>query len=190
MKNRAIKQKTYLTPTEVADKFMVSPVTVRQWAAKGQLKAHMTPGGHRRFMCKEVERFAREHGFTVEDIDDRELRILIVDDDEHLARYVVELFMHSSDGILVETAKDGFEAGRKTLSFRPHVMLLDLMMPGMDGFELCRVLKDDPETKDIRIIAMTGYPTQENIDIVLAAGAEKCLSKPIEAKLLMEAVGL
>lgn len=190
MKKKFVKEKAYLTPLEVAEKLMVSPVTVRQWAAKGQLKAHTTLGGHRRFMRDEVDRFAREHGLASQDNDDQKIRILIVDDDEHLARYLVELFTGLNEDVVVETAGDGFEAGRKTLRFRPHVMLLDLMMPGMDGFELCRVLKEDPETRTIRVIAMTGYPTQENVDLVLAAGAEECLAKPIETETLLAAVGL
>ncbi len=192
MKKKPVKKKPYLTPIEVAEKLMVSPVTVRQWAAKGQLKALTTLGGHRRFMREEVDRFAREHGLASDNIDtgNDKLRILVVDDDEHLARYLIELLSGISENVEVESAGDGFEAGRKTLSFQPHIMLLDLMMPGMNGFELCRVLKDDPETEAIRIIAMTGYPSQENIDLVLAAGAEECLAKPIETKLLLKIIEL
>ncbi len=56
--------KPYLTPNEVATLFMVSPITVRQWAQKGLLKAEVTVGGHRRFLRGEVERFARDHGLA------------------------------------------------------------------------------------------------------------------------------
>lgn len=185
--------KTYLTPIEVAEKLMVSRVTVRKWAEEGKLEAHTTLGGHRRFTRKEVERFAREHGMAfvnADNADNGEYRILIVDDDERLVGYLTELLAGASEDVTVETAGDGFEAGRKTLSFNPHVILLDLMMPGMNGFELCRVLKDDPETRAVRIIAMTGEPTKENIDLVITAGAEKCLAKPIEPGLLLEIIGL
>jgi excisionase family DNA binding protein len=56
--------KVYLTPKEVAKLFMVSPITVRSWAKKGLLVAKFTPGGHRRFLKSDVERFMRENGVT------------------------------------------------------------------------------------------------------------------------------
>lgn len=185
-----IKSKPYLTPNEVAELLMVSPVTVRQWAQKGRLKAMTTPGGHRRFLRQEVERFVREHGLSTRTDRDDSLRILIVDDDAQLTRYLVALLSGLSADVVVDTASDGFEAGRKVQIFQPHVILLDLMMPGLSGFDVCRTLKDEPATKPIRIIAMTGYPTQENIDLILAAGAETCLAKPLEPGLLLDAIGI
>jgi excisionase family DNA binding protein len=169
---------------------MVSPVTVRQWAQKGQLNALTTPGGHRRFTRQEVERFAREYGLTFQPAADDRLRILIVDDNEQFSRYLVELLTGLSRDVVVDTARDGFEAGRKTQTFQAHIVLLDLMMPGMNGFEVCRMLKDEPATKAIRIIAMTAYPCQENTDLILAAGAEKCLAKPLDPESLLDAIGL
>ena len=58
------KQKTHLTPNEVAELLMVNPVTVRQWAARGLLRSQTTPGGHRRFLLSDVEEFARSRGAT------------------------------------------------------------------------------------------------------------------------------
>ncbi len=169
---------------------MVSPVTVRQWAQKGQLHALTTPGGHRRFTRQEVERFAREHELTLQPAPDPRLRILIVDDDKQFSGYLVELLTGLSTEVVVETASDGFEAGQKIQTFQAHIVLLDLMMPGMNGFQVCRMLKSAPATKGIRIIAMTAYPGKENVDLIMAAGAEKCLSKPLEAEALLQAIGL
>ncbi len=184
------KIKAYLTPNEVAEMLMVSPVTVRQWAQKGQLNALSTPGGHRRFTRQEVDRFARAHGLTLQPVAADKLHILVVDDDEQFSRYLVELLTGYSEDIAVDIAHDGFDAGRKIQAFHAHVVLLDLMMPGMNGFEVCRMLKAEPETKGIRIIAMTAYPSQENTDLILAAGAEKCLGKPIDPELLLDAIGI
>lgn len=184
------KTKSYLTPNEVAQLLMVSPVTVRQWAQKGQLHALTTPGGHRRFTRQEVERFAREYDIALQPSAGDGMRILIVDDDRQFAGYLVELLSGVSGDIVVETAGDGFEAGRKVETFQAHVVLLDLMMPGMNGFEVCRLLKDEPATKATRIIALTAYPSQENVEKILAAGAEVCLGKPIEADSLLAAIGI
>jgi two-component system cell cycle response regulator len=64
------------------------------------------------------------------------------------------------------------------------------MMPGMDGFEVCRRVKNDPATATIRVIAMTGYPTEENIKRILAAGAESCMTKPVDHAELLAVLDL
>ncbi len=184
------KGKSYLTPNDVATLLMVSPVTVRQWAQKGGLSALTTPGGHRRFLRHDVERFARERGIALQPPEGDSLRILIVDDDKQLAGYLVELFANREEAVSTQTAHDGFEAGAKVQTFQPHIMLLDLMMPGLDGFGVCRQMQEDPNTKAVRIIAMTGYHTTGNVQRILDAGAEICLPKPLPNDELLEAIGL
>jgi excisionase family DNA binding protein len=178
-----------LTPQQVAELLMVSPVTVRQWAQKGELKALITPGGHRRFRLRDVECFGRQRGIALQ-LRDKVRRILVVDDDPQLSGYLVELLGSLSEPIATEVAKDGFDAGQKVLTFRPDIVLLDLMMPGLDGFEVSRRLKRDPATSDVRIIAMTGYPSPGNIERIRAAGAEACLAKPISIQALLDAIGI
>lgn len=182
--------KKYLTPNEVAEMLMVSPITVRQWAQKGWLKASTTVGGHRRFIYQDVEKFARERNLTMLSTENTVPRILIVDDDEQLAKFLIELLSSPDNQPQIEVACDGFDAGRKIQSFNPDILLLDLMMPGMNGFDVCHQLKNDPACKSIRIIAMTGYPTPENVERIITAGAEVCLSKPLDEKLLLETIGL
>ncbi len=173
-------EKSYYTPNEVADLFMVSPITVREWAKKGLLKAELTPGGHRRFLLPEVQKFARQRDLSLQERQDFRTRILIVDDDRQFCRYLSEHFSAHDESIVTECAFDGFSAGQCIPNFRPHIVLLDLMMAGIDGFEVCRKLKGDPDTKKIRVIAMTGFASDENKQKVIEAGAECCLSKPID----------
>ena len=184
------KHKPYLTPNEVAEMLMVSPVTVRQWAQKGLLDAENTPGGHRRFLRREVENFARKRGLTLQLPDQGALRILVVDDDRLVAESLMALFEELPEPISVEVAYDGFDAGRKVLAFQPNIVLLDLVMHGLDGFQVCARLKSDPTTKAVRIIAMTGHPSQENIQRIVEAGAEVCLSKPLDIPTLLRVIGL
>ncbi|MCB1831732.1 MAG: response regulator, partial [Gammaproteobacteria bacterium] len=122
-------RKPYLTPTEVANMLRVATVTVRMWAQKGMLKAEVTPGGHRRYMLQEVKRFARSHGIALQLENDERLRILIVDDQPEWLDIMVEILRNTQEAVVIETAADGFEAGHKVAGFRPHVVLLDLMMP-------------------------------------------------------------
>lgn len=185
---RRSHNRAYMTPNEVAELLMVSPVTVRQWAQKGNLKAVTTAGGHRRFLREDVEAFAKERG--IELVNSGPVRILVVDDNRSFARYLADLLATLSEPVSVATAHDGFDAGRKTLLFEPDIVLLDLKMPGLDGFTVCQQIKDDPATENIRVIAMTGYFTPENEAKIIAAGAEACLAKPFDKNELFGAMGM
>jgi CheY-like chemotaxis protein len=68
--------------------------------------------------------------------------------------------------------------------------VLDLMMPGMDGFEVCRRLRERPTLNHIRIVAITGFANAENVERVLAAGADACLPKPLDSDRLVAELGL
>jgi len=182
--------KTYLSPGEVAKLLRVAPVTVRMWAQKGMLEAETTPGGHRRYRYQEVKRFATLHGISLQMANEDHLRVLIVDDEPAWSEYLDEVLTSADEGVITELASDGFEAGRKVHSFRPHLILLDLKLPGIDGIEVCQSIKADPETKSIRIIGITGFLSKENEVRLMQAGAECCLSKPVDREALLVAAGL
>jgi excisionase family DNA binding protein len=185
------RQKTHLTPNEVAELLMVNPVTVRQWAARGLLRSLTTPGGHRRFLLGDVEEFARSRGATpFARNSGRPDRILIVDNDPNVGLLITRLIQERDARVETEIARDGFEAGVKVESFRPHALVLDLMMPGMDGFEVCRRLRARPTLNHIRIVAVTGFPSPQNVERVLAAGADACLAKPLDSEQLLLELGL
>lgn len=183
-----VAEKNFLTPNEVATLLMVSPITVRQWAQKGLLEARTTAGGHRRFSREVVEAFARERGIDIAR-PETPPRLLIVDDDRQLNAYLVALFDAQAPTLEVFSAFDGFEAGRLVQSRKPSVVLLDIMMPGVDGIEVCRSLKADPETAHIRVVAMTGYHTPEVEKKALAAGAQVLLKKPFSSEEVLRECG-
>lgn len=174
-----------LTPAELAKRLRVSPITLRKWADKGLIQSQTTLGGHRRYPLSEVERLLQR-----KESNHSRLRIMIVDDDPFVSAVLQEFLTGRHPSIAVEVAGDGFAAGRKLATFTPDIVLLDLMMPGLNGFEVCRHIKDDPATTQIRVIAMTGYPTEENITRILSAGAEACLSKPVDTGKLLAAINL
>ena len=191
-------KKEFLTPNEAAARLMISPVTLRHWALAGKLAFVTTPGGHRRYTEDEIERFAKQVEKPVATgdlhatlfLDDGVQRILIVDDDLQLTDFLVELLQGLPEPVKLEVAHDGFTAGQKMLSFRPHTVLLDLMMPGLKGFEVCRRIKDSPLTSDTRVVMMTGYNTPENIRAATAVGAEACLAKPLDKAKLFKSLVL
>lgn len=188
MKNN--DEKEYLTPGEVAKILMVSGAAVRRWAEKGEINALTTPGGHRRFLYSDVQRFADERNFVLQGSSRNRLRILIVDDDKHFSGYLMKLLGKYPEQAEVDVANDGFAAGIKVRDFKPDVVLLDLMMPGMNGFQVCELLKSFNGGNLIRVIAMTGYPSPENVEKILSLGAEACLSKPVDRVELLEKLGI
>ena len=103
--------------------------------------------------------------------------VLVVDDEPQVVDMLVEFLTHHPRGFKIETASDGYEALIKLGSLRPAVLILDAMMPKLDGIEVCRHLKSNPETQAIRILGVTGYP--EMAPELLAAGAEAVLTKPL-----------
>ena len=183
-------RKPYLTPTEVAKMLRVATVTVRMWAQKGMLKAEVTPGGHRRYMLQEVKRFARSHGIALQLESDDHLRVLIVDDEPEWLGLMAEILRETKDEVVIETAADGFEAGHKVAGFRPHVVLLDLMMPGIDGVQVCKAIKRDPETSSARVICVSGFIDKENEKRLKESGVERCFAKPIDTNELLDVIGL
>lgn len=174
--------KPFLTPNEVAQWMMVSPITVRGWAQRGLLQAEVTPGGHRRYRREEVERFARQWNPAG---NKGPKRILIVDDDPSILGFLRDLLTEGEEGYVVETASDGFEAGSKVHAFRPDLVLLDLMMPGIKGTEVCRQIKQMPGHAELRVIAMSGYFSPEAEAELLASGAECCMAKPLDIDRLL-----
>jgi len=182
--------KTYLTPGQVAELLMVSTAVVRQWAEKGELLACTTPGGQRRFRPDDVEHFASSRGLPLNTQERNAQRLLIVDDDTQLTSYLSELLQTVDTPLVTDMARDGFSAGLKVRKFKPQTILLDLKMSGLDGLQVCRLLKADPVTRSIKVIVMSGYLTPQAKENALLAGAEACLSKPINVAELMQALGL
>ncbi len=187
---RRLRNKEYLKPKDVAKLLRVEPGTVRLWTQDGRLRATATAGGHRRFSYHDVEMFAREHNIALPTRSGDALRVLIVDDDKRVARMVKNMLISTDAEIQIEIAHDGFSAGQTVEKFEPHVIILDLVMPGVDGYELCKTLRSDPATMDVRIIAITGDPSPSAAKKIVRLGAEVCLPKPLKKTELVSAVGL
>ena len=113
-------------------------------------------------------------------------KILIVDDDPHIQALLSEML--SAHQYETEVASSGFEAGAKVVTFKPGLIILDLIMPEMSGFEVCRLIKENPATSHIKILAITGYDTEENRDRIMQAGADDYLAKPLIMNTLLQHV--
>lgn len=169
-----------MTTGEVAAHCRVSYETVDKWIKSGKLKAYTTPGRHRRIGAEDFREFLKQYNLPpLEEAPVSRKRMLIVDDDPALVQMLSRFFGKAYE-YEVATAADGFEAGIQITKFRPELVVLDLMMPHLDGFAVCKKIKSAPETRDIRILVITGYATGENVQRALECGADCCLAKPFQ----------
>lgn len=183
-------QEIYLTPHEAALLLRVSPVTLRHWSLAGRLAFATTPGGHRRYAREEVARFAREHQTQVPCCAANPRRVLLVEDNVLVSAYLTALFEGLDSRLQSDVAHDVFEAGMKLVDFRPHAVLLDLTTPGLDGLSVCRRIKENPDTRHMRVVVMTDGEQGDGERRARAEGAEAWLAKPVEMAQLMLALGL
>ncbi len=183
-------KKTNLSDEEVTALLMASPITVCEWLQRGMLHVRIDVGGHRHFGLQDVHHFAREQSIGLSRPDRGRLRILIVEGDRRVSRLLVSLFDGSSATLEVCAVHDAFEAGRKMLTFRPDVVLLDFHLPRHDGFEICRRIKTDPASQGVRVIALTRSDDVALKQRILMAGAEACVPKPLSSRVLFETLGL
>ena len=180
-------KKNFYTIPEAADFCVVGRTTMWRWVKSGKVRASAGPGGHHRIAKNELYAFARKHGIApASGSAFTGARILIVDDDAVIRDVLFQILIKS--GYLVTTAMDGFDAGIKVSEFKPEIILMDLMMPGMDGAETCRRIKDNPDTAGIRVLIMTGFDTLEHREQADQAGADGYLAKPIGKDVLLETV--
>ncbi len=177
----------YLTTFEASRILGVSLPTVVNWIKAHRIKAHKTPGGHRRIAREDLLAFLKRYQMPVpgelEAGDDAKLRVLSVDDDAD-ERELVRARLEPA-GFAVETASSGFEAGLLVRTFRPDAVLLDLMMPGMDGFAAIAALRRLDETADVPVIACTARADEEAARRIVQAGFAAHLVKPYPGEALV-----
>ncbi|MFN0117957.1 MAG: response regulator [Elusimicrobiota bacterium] len=177
------------TTFQVSQFCSVDITTVMSWVNQGKLKAYKTPGGHRRIQEQDLVEFFNKYKMPIPDeLKNQERRILVVDDDAELLKIILRSLKKISIPFIVETAKDGFSAGQKWVSFKPDLVVLDLYLPGVDGFDICASMKKTEKKKKTKVLAITGYVTPANQKRILDSGANDFLAKPFIPKQLLKKV--
>jgi excisionase family DNA binding protein len=181
-----------LTSHEVGDLLQVNPSSVKKWVNEGRITAFRTPGGHRRIRVADLVEFLDRHAMPIP----RKLagmsrrRLLIVDDDQVHLRILERRIRPHKGRITVQMTDNGIDALVLVGAFKPHLIVLDVYMPELDGLEVCRRLKMKPETSSIGVIIHSAHLTRAVEENALAAGAICAVAKPIELKLILEHLGL
>ena len=110
-------------------------------------------------------------------------RVLVVEDDPETRRYYMSIL--EDDGFVVDQAHNGLQALDKARTLAPDLVLTDIAVPGLDGIALCRQLRADPQTRDIPVLAVTGYDDRQYNTRALDAGANRILLKPLRPDTLL-----
>jgi excisionase family DNA binding protein len=168
----------------------VSSKTIINWVEAGHIKAYRTVGGHRRIKKSDLETFMRNQGIPIPEEKQGHAgkKILVVDDDMIIVESIVQALEEDEFDYEVISASDGFEAGLQVNHFKPDLLILDIMMPDIKGYDVCRKIKGSEDTKHTKIIVLSAYLDDEKFAKMKEYGADVCFSKPLPLHQLKEEV--
>ncbi len=172
------KGKNVLTTGDVAKICNVAPRTVSKWFDSGQLKGYRIPGSKdRRIPLNELVRFMKAHNMPTEAIPVGKLRVLVVDTGEGTTTNLAE-DLAAPGNYDVEAASTSFEAGAAIQRFTPHVVLINLMGPGIDAHGICRSIRCSEEFGTIKIIALANHLSEQEAHALMQKGFDGYVCDP------------
>lgn len=173
--------KRFYTTSEAASRLQVSSTTVFRAITNKVLKAVTTPGGHYRISEEEVENFLKTHHFSNPAKPATLSRILVVEDNPLELRFFKQA-LEQSNQFEVHVASSGYEAGFLTKSIRPDLILLDIFLNDVDGRDVARLIRSDPELKHTKLIAITASTDQNVLRELQEMDFDSLVFKPIDAE--------
>lgn len=176
-----MQRRTFYTTFEISQICGVNPTTVQNWVKGKRLKAFQTPGGHRRVRHEDLLDFMKEFGMPVPpDLIQNPPLILIVDDEVDILDILDNLMQTAEKEVRILKAQNGVEALLLIGENKPDLLILDIMMPGMNGYDVCQKLKTNPNTQNIKIVAISGDHNPAVRERILSSGADLFFTKPLE----------
>src|SRR2546423_10000202 len=184
----AANTKTVFTTGEAAKICKVSQQTIIRCFDNGTLKGFRVPGSRfRRIPRNELYSFMRDNGIPTDALESGKRKLLIVDDDQELVELMSDAF--ARDGRWdIKTANNGFGAGMLIKEFRPDLVVLDVMLPDINGKEVCQLVRGDKTMDDVRIICISGMVEEDRIQQLRDAGANDFIKKPFDVEALIERI--
>lgn len=178
--------KTVFTTGEAAKICKVSQQTIIRCFDSGQLKGFRVPGSRFRRIPRDVlYKFMKENGIPTDALESGRRKALVVDDDEELVELIRDAL--EADGRFeVRVANNGFDAGMMVKEYRPDILVLDVMLPDINGKEVCQRVRMDSALDDTKIICISGMVEADKIDELKQAGANDFVQKPFEIETLMD----
>ena len=178
--------KTVFTTGEAAKICKVSQQTIIRCFDSGQLKGFRVPGSRfRRIPRDQLFSFMRDNGIPTDALESGKRKILVVDDDMELVELITEVL--ERDGRFeVRSVNNGFDAGMMVKEYHPDLIVLDVMLPDINGKEVCQRVRIEKATDEVRIICISGMVEDDKISELRAAGADDFMHKPFEVEKLLE----
>jgi excisionase family DNA binding protein len=178
--------KTVFTTGEAARICKVSQQTIIRCFDSGQLKGFRVPGSRfRRIPRETLHRFMKENGIPTDALDNDKREVLLVDDDLELVE-VIKTGLEKDGRFDVKVANNGFDAGMIVKEYRPELIVLDVMLPDINGREVCQRVRSDNQLEDVKILCISGMVEGDKIDDLKVAGANDFLQKPFEVEQLID----
>ena len=182
------KMKDLFTTGEAAEICKVSQQTIIRCFDAGRLEGFRVPGSRfRRIPRQNLVRFMKDNNIPLDTIDSGKRKILIVDDDAEIVE-LLEDVLERDGRFEVQTASSGYEAGMATEKFRPELILLDYMLPDVNGNVVCQAIRRNSDFENIKIIIISGVVKQDEIAQLLKSGAEDFIRKPFNITELTEKI--
>ena len=174
------KMKDLFTTGEAAEVCRVSQQTIIRCFDAGRLEGFRVPGSRfRRIPRQSLVKFMRDNKIPLDTIESGKRKVLVVDDDAEIVELIVDVL--DRDGRFdTETASSGYEAGIATERFRPELILLDYMLPDVNGNIVCQAIRGNPEFESIKIIIVSGVVKRDEIAQLIKSGAEDFIRKPFD----------
>jgi len=180
--------KTVFTTGEAAKICKVSQQTIIRCFDSGQLKGFRVPGSRfRRIPREQLYSFMRENGIPTDALDSGKRKVLVVDDDEDLVELICDQL--ERDGRFeVRSVNNGFNAGMMIKEFRPDLIVLDVMLPDINGKAVCQRVRSDKSMDDVQVICISGMVEEDKIEELKTAGANDFMKKPFEIDALLDRI--
>lgn len=181
-------KKAIFTTGEVAEICNISQQTVIRCFDSGRLRGFRVPGSKfRRIPREALIEFMRANSIALDRLEMGRKRVLVVDDDPAIVEMLVEIL--EKDGRFeVQTAASGFDAGLRTQEFHPDLIVLDYMLPDINGNAVVRRIRDDATLQDVKIIIVSGVVNRDDVQKLLESGADDFLQKPFSIEQLVKRI--
>lgn len=178
--------KTVFTTGEAAKICKVSQQTIIRCFDSGQLKGFRVPGSRfRRIPREQLYLFMRDNGIPTDALESGKRKVLLVDDDDELVELIRDVL--EKDGRFeVKSVNNGFDAGMMVREYHPDLIVLDVMLPDINGKEVCQRVRSDKELDAVRIICISGMVEEDKVGELRAAGADDFMHKPFEVEKLID----
>ncbi len=178
--------KTVFTTGEAAKICKVSQQTIIRCFDNGQLRGFRVPGSRfRRIPREALYKFMKDNGIPTDALESGKRKVLLVDDETEVVDSILA-FLNADGRFETRVATNGFDAGMMVKEYHPDIIVLDVMLPDINGKEVCQRVRADNALEDVRILCMSGLSDEEIIQGLKLSGADDFIAKPFAAENLID----